>query len=269
MVDLDTFGRGRKIAVIIVAAVLVVGAGFFLGRLTSPRGTAGAATAVSSTATAAVSAPYTAPSPAGTAATTPPDGGQGWTVPAAGAGHGPALRSPAGVPYGYTEDVQGAALAAVNAVVGGRWLKQTFRDPWSTLGFLAADPAKSESVSGYLVAAQDGVRELLGPDNSTVGGNTTGEPTPPAAAEGARVIGVKTTLKQASGQQTAEVEMLWATFSFALTPGTVRMETLLLDLIWQGDWKVGAYQRTVATLPAVTLKGLPAGFPLPAEGWRE
>ena len=57
-------------------------------------------------------------------------------------GHGPAARTAAGVPYGYTQDADGAALAAVNGVVGGLWFNPSFPDPWQALGFLAADPAQ-------------------------------------------------------------------------------------------------------------------------------
>ena len=66
------------------------------------------------------------------------DAGQGWRIPNPGAA-GPFSVTDQGVPYGYRQDLDGAALAAVNAVVAGRYLAVTFPDPWSALGFLA-DP---------------------------------------------------------------------------------------------------------------------------------
>ena len=171
MVDLDSYGRGRKLAAAGVVAVVLIAGAFLIGRFTAPEPAAGTASTVPATSGAAVSPPYTAAPPTGAPATALPDGGQGWTVPNPGAGHGPTSRTDAGVPYGYTKDEQGAALAAVNAVIGGLWLKQTMVDPWGTLGFLAADPTKSPAVSGALTSGEDGVRDLLGPSTSTVAGS--------------------------------------------------------------------------------------------------
>ena len=82
--------------------------------------------------------PPTRPSVAAAAAAGTVDAGQGWGVPDPGAA-GPFSVTDLGVPFGYRQDSDGAALAAVNAVVAGKYLAATFPDPWAALGFLA-DP---------------------------------------------------------------------------------------------------------------------------------
>ena len=143
-----TRGRqGWRWAAALVAAVGLIGGAFVLGRSTGSGGAPGTAAWEVHAGSVATTAPYPGPTkPTGQAVGGPggstPDGGTGWMTPQGGQGHGPAARTGVGVPYGYTQDADGAALAAVNAAVGGLWFNPSFPDPWQALGFLAADPAQ-------------------------------------------------------------------------------------------------------------------------------
>ena len=70
-----------------------------------------------------------------------------------------------GVPFGYRHDLDGAALAAVNAVVAGRYLAATLVDPWSALGFLAdpefAAATLDPTLDGFMAALAEQAEALI------------------------------------------------------------------------------------------------------------
>jgi len=140
--------RPWRWAVALIVAAVLIGGAFVVGRSTAPSAAPGATGADAVDAgSVSTTAPYPGPTtPSGTVVEGPtgstPDGGGGWMTPQGGRGHGPAARTAAGVPYGYTQDADGAALAAVNGVVGGLWFNPSFPDPSQALGFLAADPSQ-------------------------------------------------------------------------------------------------------------------------------
>ena len=150
-------------------------------------------------------------------ATSAPDGGQGWTVPAAGRpgrrGHRP------GGAVRYTRDRDGAALAAVNAVVAARYLAWTFPDPWAALGFLAdprfADRGGNASLEAFFTGPAPAV--ALGPAPVPADPTTAAAPAAVTVTSGgARVLGVRVTGDPAA--QTVRVVVLWQRFSLQGDP---------------------------------------------------
>lgn len=228
---------------------------------------------------AAMTAPWvptsTRPSVAGSS---PPDAGKGWTAPTAGTA-GPSAATDLGVPYGYAHDHDGAALAAVNAVVGARYLVSTFADPWEALGFLA-DPRFAG------IGGNTSLEEFFsGPAAVTeVGGGSppTDRPTPstttpaPAVAGGARVLGAQVTDDPTAGDA-VRVVVLWQRFSrqgdldqAGHAGYTVVIDPVSLQLVWvAGDWKVSTVSGPPPGMAAAVVVGVvPADYPIPAEDWR-
>ncbi|MET3803963.1 hypothetical protein ABIB25_000949 [Nakamurella sp. UYEF19] len=259
------------VGVLVVAAVLV-----FIGRVTAPAsGVAGAAAASAGTGAGSVP-PYQQGVPTGSVArpqlrSVTPDGGGGWTAPPVGAGHGPRAVSAQGVPSGYTQDSAGAAVAAANAVIGGLWFNTTMSDPWSEMGFLAADPAKAQGnaeLTALITAGQSQVAWLLGPQYVEVLSNTAGTAAPPstfnAGTFGGAVLGVRVTMDSSGGVPTAAAQVLWEQTGYigASQPGTT-VAVVTVTLVWQGDWKVAGFDRA-------SLVGKQIGSALttlPAPGW--
>lgn len=283
MGDFDGGGRRRwwLAATALAAVLLAVAGGVWLGHgWIGPGGTAAAATGVEPGVSGA---PMTPPWPAATAGVAhlsgTVDDGQGWTLPNPGAA-GPFSVADQGVPYGYRHDTDGAALAAVNAVVAGKYLAGTFGDPWSALGFLA-DPA---------YAAQGGNPDLeaffTGPViPQAVGATPTTAPTPPTATGtavagtaatgtggGGRVVGVRIT-PAAAPDGAVQAVVLWQSFTGEYrTDGqrgfTVRIAPVSLLLVWAaGDWKVAQVGGPPAGMDTVVLGVVPEDFPVPAETW--
>ena len=131
MGDFDGGGRRWVRITATLLAVAVVGlsagaAGVWIGRSGAPSAEASPPTAGASGVPMAPSWPATTPAPA--RAVGAADAGRGWTIPNPGAA-GPFSVTDQGVPYGYRQDLDGAALAAVNAVVAGKYLAATFVDP--------------------------------------------------------------------------------------------------------------------------------------------
>ena len=211
--------------------------------------------------------PATTPAPVRAVGTA--DAGRGWTIPNPGAA-GPFSVTDQGVPYGYRQDLDGAALAAVNAVVAGKYLAATFADPWSALGFLA-DPE---------YAARGGNPDLEAFFTGPVAGEVTGAATTPAAepaavtrpAGGGRVVGVQATEATAPAGAVRAV-VLWQSFSSEYRPDgqqgyTVRIAAVSVLLVWAaGDWKVAQVGGPPAGMDTVVLGVVPATFPVPAESW--
>jgi len=284
----------RWAVALIVAAVMIVGA-FVVGRSTAPSAAPGVTGAEAVDAgSVSTTAPYPGPTtPSGTVVEGPtgstPDGGGGWMTPQGGRGHGPAARTAAGVPYGYTQDADGAALAAVNAVVGGLWFNPSFPDPWQALGFLAADPSQVQGnteLTTLLTRGRPSVQELLGPryfqvlprpefaaNGSVITRTTTTSAAVSAVAaagvSGATVLGVRVTTSTVGGTATAQATVLWETIGDAgRDDRPVRTVPIQLSLLWQGDWKIADYAQDDESPWGFVLPGVPAAAALPAESWR-
>ena len=294
MGDFDTGRRwGRTAAALATVAVLTLlagGAGLWAGRNS-------AATAGPVPASATPGVPVTPPWPATTPVATTPvaistdpagaaDAGLGWGIPEPGAA-GPFSVTDRGVPFGYRQDTDGAALAAVNAVIAGRYLAPTFTDPWAVLGFLA-DPQYADR--GGNPALEDFFTGPVTPGivGTTTPTTTTSPVTTPAAsaavagagerpAGGGRVIGVHAA-PAATPAGAVQAVVLWQSFSREYRPDgrtgyTVRIEPVAVLLVWAGgDWKVSR----VGPPPPGTAGGdvgtvvvgvVPDTFPVPAEGW--
>jgi len=250
----------------VLALLLLAGtAGVWIGRNT----TGAQATPVPVATGSPVSPPWPATGTTGTpAGAGTVDAGLGWTIPNPGAA-GPFSVTELGVPFGYRPDQQGAALAAVNAVVAGEYLAGTFGHPWAALGFLA-DP-------GY--AARGGnpalERFFTGPVTPRVigaGPAATASAHPARPAGGGRVVGVRVT--PAAGPADAmRAVVLWQSFSREYRPDgrrgyTVRIEPVSVLLVWAaGDWKVSAVTGPPPGLDTAVLGVLPDTFPVPAESW--
>jgi hypothetical protein len=277
----DNRGRRRLAG---VAAVLVVGAVAAAGGVWFGRSSADAAAAAETVAAMSVSGVASPPppwpatitsgsdagAPAGTA-----DAGWGWQLPEPGAS-GPFSVTDLGVPFGYRQDTQGAAVAAVNAVVAGKYLATTFPDPWAALGFLA-DPRYAER-GGNL----DLERFFSGPVTPTALATTTA-PTATATSAvaaapggGGRVIGVRVepaAARVAPPGEAMQAVVLWESFNAEYRSDgqqgyTVRIEPVGVQLVWVGgDWKVSRIGPPPAGLDTAVLGVLPAGFPVPAEQW--
>ena len=280
MGDFDARPRRARTVLVVLAvlgvAVTAAAAGLWVGRSTA----AAASPAQGQVRTGpAVPPPWPATEPseavAGAAGTV--DAGQGWGVPDPGAA-GPFSVTDLGVPFGYRQDSDGAALAAVNAVVAGKYLAGTFPDPWSALGFLAdpqyaargGNPALEKFFTGPVTP------RVVGGDNpSATAGPTAATPDRPAG--GGRVIGVRATPAEApAGAMRAVV--LWEGFSYEYRADgqqgyTVRIEPVAVLLVWAaGDWKVSQVGRPPAGsggagLDTVVVGVVPESFPVPAESW--
>lgn len=284
-------GRRRWLWAAVAAAVVLAGGAFVVGRSTAPgetRGSAGSSVDVGSVATAA---PYAGPTkPSGPVVGGPngstPDEGTGWATPDGGQGHGPAARSAMGVPFGYTQDGEGAALAAVNAVVGGLWLNRSYQDPWQTLGFLAADPTQVQDnteLAALIARGQPSVQDLLGsrffqvlerpefdPSGSVIPTSTV-SPAAPTGSQpfGAKALGVQVSTSTVGGAPTAQATVLWETVGDAGLGGrSVRTVPVVLSLVWQGDWKIAEYTEDDESPLGFVLSGVPESPALPAESWR-
>jgi len=280
----------RGAVALIVAAVLIGGA-FAVGRSTAPSAPPGATAAGAVDAgSVSTTAPYPGPTtPSGTVVQGPtgstPDGGGGWMTPQGGRGHGPAARTAAGVPYGYTQDADGAALAAVNAVVGGLWFNPSFPDPWQALGFLAADPSQIQGnteLTTLVTRGQPSVQGLLGPrdfqvlprpefaaNGSVITTTTTSTAASAAGVFGATVLGLRVTTSTVGGTPTAQATVLWETIGDAgRNDRPVRTVPIQLSLLWQGDWKVADFGQDDESPLGFALPGVPATAALPAESWR-
>jgi hypothetical protein len=274
MGDFDRPRRARRLVVVgaVVAALIVAaGAGWWLLRPnpSSTTTSTGASVSPAWPATAAVSRVVSAPA----------DAGQGWVVPAAGAA-GPRRVTDLGVPYGYTHDAGGAALAAVNAVVAARYLASTFPDPWAALGFLAdpryADRGGNPTVEAFFTGPAP-VVVIDPPDGPATTGATPAVTAPPTGpgdvSGGARVLGVRVA-SDPSTPDTVRVVVLWQRFSLqgeqdaAGRPGyTVVIEPVGLQLAWvDEDWKVSGVG-VPPDGPATVVGTVPADFPVPAEDW--
>ena len=269
MGDFDRPGRGRRVAAVCALLAVALAAALWwvlpgAAPALPPAGGGAAAMPPPWTASTSVSRPV---SPA-------PDAGQGWLVPAAGAA-GPAAVTDLGVPYGYAHDHAGAALAAVNAVVGARYLACTFPDPWAALGFLAdpryADRGGNRSLEAFFTGPVPAV-----PVGRPAGPTAPAAPadTPAAPSGGARALGVRVTDDPAA--DTVRAVVLWQRFSLqgepdaAGRPGyTVVVEPVDLQLAWvDQDWKVSAVSATQPGPAATVLGTVPADYPVPAESWR-
>jgi len=270
MGDFDGVGRRWVRITVTLLAVAVVAlsagaAGVWIGRRGAPSAEASPPAAGASGVPMAPSWPATTPAPA--RAVGAADAGRGWTIPNPGAA-GPFSVTDQGVPYGYRQDLDGAALAAVNAVVAGKYLAATFVDPWSALGFLA-DPE---------YAARGGNPELeaffTGPAVPEVAGVTTSAGEPGAVtrpAGGGRVVGGQATEVSAPAGAVRAV-VLWQSFSSEYRPDgqqgyTVRIAAVSVLLVWAGDWKVAQIGGPPPGVDTVVLGVVPAAFPVPAEGW--
>jgi hypothetical protein len=283
--------RPWRWAVALIVAVGLIGGAFAVGRSTAPSAAPGFAGAeVVDAGSVSTTAPYPGPStPSGPVGQGPtgstPDGGGGWMTPQGGRGHGPAARTAAGVPYGYTQDADGAALAAVNAVVGGLWFNPSFPDPWQALGFLAADPSQVQGnteLTTLVTRGQPSVQELLGPryfqvltrpefaaNGSVITTTTTSTAASAAGVFGATVLGVRVTTSTVGGTPTAQATVLWETIGDAgRNDRPVRTVPIQLSLLWQGDWKVADYGQDDESPLGFVLPGVPAAAALPAESWR-
>jgi hypothetical protein len=277
MGDFDGGGRRWVRITAAVLAVVVVGlstgaAGLWIGRSNATAAGASPLTAGASGGPMAPSWPATIPAPVRAVGTA--DAGLGWRIPNTGAA-GPFSVTDQGVPFGYRQDLDGAALAAVNAVVAGKYLAATFVDPWSALGFLA-DP-------GY--ADRGGSPELeaffTGPSTPEVAGAAGTPSVEPAAVTqptgGGRVVGVQAAQVSApAGAVPAgavRAVVLWQSFSFQYRPDgqqgyTVRIAPVSVLLVWAaGDWKVAQVGGPPAGMDTVVLGVVPATFPVPAESW--
>ena len=289
--------RPWRWALALIVAAALIGGAFAVGRSTAPSAAPGVTGAEAVDAgSVSTTAPYPGPTtPSGTVVEGPtgstPDGGGGWMTPQGGRGHGPVARTAAGVPYGYAQDADGAALAAVNAVIGGLWFNPSFPDPWQALGFLAADPSQihgNTELSTLVTRGQPSVQKLLGPRyfqvlarpefaaNGSVITTTTTTTTSTAAAAvaaagvfGAKVLGVRVTTSTLGGTPAAQATVLWETIGDAGREGRpVRTVPIQLSLVRQGDWKVADYGQDDESPLGFVLPGVPAAAALPAESWR-
>ena len=263
MGDFDGGRRWVRITATLLAVAVVAlsagAAGVWIGRRGAPSAEASPPAAEASGVPMAPSWPATTPAPA--RAVGAADARRGWTIPNPGAA-GPFSVTDQGVPYGYRQDLDGAALAAVNAVVAGKYLAATFVDPWSALGFLA-DPE---------YAARGGNPEL----EAFFTGPVAGAATTPAAVTrptgGGRVVGVQATEVSAPAGAVRAV-VLWQSFSAEYRPDgqqgyTVRIAAVSVLLVWAaGDWKVAQVGGPPAGMDTVVLGVVPATFPVPAESW--
>jgi len=208
-------------------------------------------------------------------------------VPDPGAA-GPFSVTDLGVPFGYRQDSDGAALAAVNAVVAGKYLAGTFPDPWAALGFLADPQYAARGGNPTLEKFFTGpvTPQVVGDNPTGTAGSTAAASTAPVTPDrptgGGRVIGVRATPAAApAGAMRAVV--LWEGFSHEYrTDGrqgyTVRIEPVAVLLVWAGgDWKVSRVGRPPAGtdtdagagagLDTVVVGVVPESFPVPAESW--
>lgn len=278
MGDFDN-GRRWGRATATVLTVVVVGlctgaAGVWIGR-TDPAAAA-QARPTSEPGGATMPPPWPAATPAPRQPVGTADGGRGWTIPDPGAA-GPFSVTDQGVPYGYQQNLDGAALAAVNAVVAGKYLASTFVDPWSALGFLADPEYTARGGNPALEAFFTGPAI---PATTTTSTTTTSATTTPAAgpaaaagpAGGGRVMGVQTT-EATSPAGAVRAVVLWQSFSSEYRPDgqhgyTVRIAAVSVLLVWAaGDWKVAQIGGPPAGMDTVVLGVLPATFPVPAESW--
>jgi len=270
-------------AVVVGVAVAAAAAGLWIGRSTA---VAASPAEVPVAAGLPAPPPWPATGTPGPADGTPAaagtvDAGQGWAVPNPGAA-GPFSVTDRGVPFGYRQDSDGAALAAVNAVVAGRYLAGTFTDPWSALGFLA-DPQYAARGGNPTLE-----RFFTGPVTPQVVGGNPSAAAPPAAAPpatvpsaavpsatvpsaaagsaaaastaaaapdrpagGGRVVGVRAT-PAAAPDGAMRAVVLWEGFTHEYRPDgrqgyTVRIEPVSVLLVWAaGDWKVSQVGRPPA-----------------------
>jgi len=275
MGDFDGGHRGSGRVISVVLAVLVLGVGAGAAGIWIGRETAAAAGPEPTSAAAGVSMPPPWPWPAG--ATPPPqqpvgtvDAGLGWAIPNPGAA-GPFSVTDQGVPFGYRQDLDGAALAAVNAVVAGKYLAATFVDPWSALGFLA-DPGYADRGGNHTLEAF-----FTGPRVHQANDTTTPAPvpapaTPAGSTGGGRVVGVQAT-QAATPAGAVRAVVLWQSFSGEFRPDgqqgyTVRIAPVSVLLVWAaGDWKVAQVSGPPIGMDTVVLGVLPPTFPVPAENW--
>jgi len=285
MGDFDARPRRARTVLVVLAvlgvAVTAAAAGLWVGRST----TAAAASPAQGPAQTGLPAPppWPATDPSGAAAAAGTvDAGQGWGVPDPGAA-GPFSVTDLGVPFGYRQDSDGAALAAVNAVVAGKYLAGTFPDPWAALGFLADPQYAARGGNPTLEKFFTGpvTPRVVGDNPTGTAGSTAAASTAPVTPDrptgGGRVIGVRATPAAApAGAMRAVV--LWEGFSHEYrTDGrqgyTVRIEPVAVLLVWAGgDWKVSQVGRPPAAaggagLDTVVVGVVPESFPVPAESW--
>jgi hypothetical protein len=272
MGDFDSGHRrgGRILLTLLAVLVLAVGtgaAGVWIGR-----GTAAAAVAQPTPTAAGVPMPPPWLTDAATGvpdrAVGTADAGLGWATPNPGAA-GPFSTTDQGVPFGYRHDLDGAALAAVNAVVAGKYLATTFVDPWSALGFLA-DPEYAARGGNPTLEAF-----FTGPRTPQATNTATTAPEPATATRpdgGGRVIGVQTTQATTPAGAVLAV-VLWQSFSAEYRPDgqqgyTVRIAPVSVLLVWAADdWKVAQVSGPPIGMDTVVLGVLPPTFPVPAESW--
>ena len=285
MGDFDARPRRARTVLVVLAvlgvAVTAAAAGLWVGRSTAAA--ASPAQGQARTGPAAPPAwPATEPSEAVAGAAGTVDAGQGWAVPNPGAA-GPFSVTDRGVPFGYRQDSDGAALAAVNAVVAGKYLAGTFPDPWAALGFLAdpqyaargGNPALEKFFTGPVTP------RVVGDNPTAAAGSTAAASTAPVTSDrptgGGRVIGVRAT-PAAAPPGAMRAVVLWEGFSHEYrTDGrqgyTVRIEPVAVLLVWAGgDWKVSQVGRPPAAaggagLDTVVVGVVPESFPVPAESW--
>jgi len=293
MGDFDARPRRARTVLVVLAvlgvAVTAAAAGLWVGRSTAAA--ASPAQGPAQTGPAAPPAwPATEPSEAvagAAAAAGTVDAGQGWGVPDPGAA-GPFSVTDLGVPFGYRQDSDGAALAAVNAVVAGKYLAGTFPDPWAALGFLADPQYAARGGNPTLEKFFTGpvTPQVVGDNPTGTAGSTAAASTAPVTPDrptgGGRVIGVRATPAAApAGAMRAVV--LWEGFSREYRPDgrqgyTVRIEPVAVLLVWAGgDWKVSQVGRPPAGtdtdagagagLDTVVVGVVPESFPVPAESW--
>jgi hypothetical protein len=284
MSDFDD-SRGRR-RLVCVAAVLVVGAVAAAGGVWFGRSSVDAAVTAETVAAATVSGVASPPPPwpatitSGSAADAPAgtaDAGWGWQLPEPGAS-GPFSVTDLGVPFGYRQDPQGAAVSAVNAVVAGKYLATTFPDPWAALGFLA-DPRYAERggnpdlerfFSGPVIPS------AIGATTTTTATTTSAGPAAAGPGGGGRVIGVRVEPaadRVAPPGEAMQAVVLWESFNAEYRVDgqqgyTVRIEPIGVQLVWVGDdWKVSRIGPPPSGLDTAVLGVLPEGFPVPAEQW--
>lgn len=275
MTDFDD-GRGRRrlltAAVVLAVALVAAFAGAWFSRSSAATASANPVASVVVSEVASPPPPWPATltsvaatdAPAGTV-----DGGWGWQLPVPGAA-GPFSVTDQGVPFGYRQDEDGAGLAAVNAVIAGKYLVPTFADPWAALGFLA-DPRYAEQGGN-----QDLEEFFSGPVIPRAIGAPTTTTTAAAAAAGpgggGRVLGVQVTPVSEPAAD-MRVVVLWEDFNSEYRIDgqqgfTVRIQPVSVLLAWiEGDWKVTRVGAAPDGIQSMVLGVVPPGFPVPAEHW--
>lgn len=190
------------------------------------------------------------------------DRGQGWKLPPSGTGDGPRALTEGGVPFGYRNTQTGAELAALNAVVGVRWIKPSLGDPWRVLGVLV-DPG--------FIGGEAAAKLIFGATAPSIKVGANAPSAPPAGEKdlrgGARAVGVQPTATNGVGDKA--VIVLWADVRPDPATGkervTISPTTVILR--WNDDWKVVDYLAGSPSGLGGQGGDWPATTPLPAEGW--